>query len=1226
MMHDPAYNFYDVVAAADAYFATHPTGKGSGFKGYQRWKHENESKYYPSGDRSNIDPYFASNAFLEFERNNPTQRMAFTNGWRDLGPYNANNVTSHYSPGIGRVEDIYIDENNTNLMYMGSRSGGFWRTTDGGTNWQNTTDYLVASGVNAIGVSPTNPDSVLINVRNATNGYSHGVYRSTDGGLTFTQSNFNPTTLSMGGLGDNFAIYTIKYHPMVPDLVFIGTNNGVYRSYDNLQNWVQFYPSGDITDIYFHPTDASVVYMYDDDGGAANPNALLVSTDFGVNFTASADLVGNNNSRIRIATSADCPDCVYGASGNGYWKSTDQGATFTFLSNPGIGNGGFAVSDVDTSSVLGGYLDLHMSTDGGNTFNQRTWWANGTPDSTYVHADLRVAKCINGVYYVGTDGYFAKSADNGLSWERLNDGTGIREFYRAGLSQSNWLVQMAGSQDNGTSILLENGWIEWNGGDGMEAVIQPLNDAWMIGSWQYGTRNRTKDKGLSRQGIGTPQGGDWVAPMFIDPLHQMRVFHFSDSVFKSEEFGTGWEYVGDPGIGNIQDAAVSDKNSDIMVVKRSSNLMLSTDAGQTFTSISSGLPNYTITDVQFVPGSDQILVVSFNRYQIDNQKVYISYNRGYTWINITGNLGNMPVRSLAIDHTPAHNIYVGAEIGVYTKPLSGGNWTLYNPNLPNVSINELEIQYGTNVLRAITWGRGLWEYSLVGRQSYPSVLTTNITDTPTDIAPSASDPQDVTSVISYNGTISSAFVRWSDGNTSLDSTIAMVNTIDSTWLTLSPIPNFVEGTDVYFKVFAVGSTGDTTETYRFHYVTRPACISNGNMSWQTSVTYVGFNDIAKSSGKPSPYSDYRDTDSTEVRRNEMHDLTTNVNTDGAYTVHSRVWVDWNHDGDFIDPGEEYEMGSANNTSNGPTAFSPLTVTVPATAALGHTNMRVSARYASPATPCETGYDGEVEDYLLIVLPECPTAVTNLTETACETYTSPAGNIYTASGNYSDTLSGAYGCDSIVAIDLTINAAATNSLNEVACDSFFFNNQMLYADGLYTSNLQTSNGCDSTVTLNLLLESIDNTLNTTTTTLTANEGGVSYQWLLCDNGYVPIAGENGQSFTATSNGQYALALNNGVCYDTSMCFAVTTIGLAELALSDVQVYPNPTSSNVTVDLGQLYSDAQVSVKDVLGRTIAQYNMNNRQQINIALDGAAAVYFLHVVAGTQEKTIRVIKTHD
>jgi len=854
MMNNPNANFYDVCAEADAYFETHDKGKGSGWKGYQRWKAENESKFFPSGDRSQSDPHFAVNAYRQFLQNNPggNGKESFDNGWRDLGPWSVDNITSHYSPGIGRVEAFWVNPTNDQHLYMGSRSGGFWRSLDGGTSWLNSTDTLFAAGVNTIAVSPTNPDSILINVRNGGNRTTHGVYRSADGGLTWNESAFNPTNLGWGGLGTNSQIYKIVYHPTIANLVFVGTNTGLYRSDDNLQTWTQPMTNGSITDIEFHPSDPTTIYMYDNWGGSAFGNNVLRSLDTGMTFIPSVNIPGNSGSEGHIAVSPACDSCVYFASNNGVWTSTDNGIFFTLNSVPDQACDGFAVSGSNPNVMIYGYLDMQGSNDGGNNFFDITSWALGgsqTLPPDYVHADLRTAEWVNGAFYVGTDGYLCKSTDDGATWTQLNNGTGIREFYASGLSQSDWTVQMSGSQDNGTSILDATGWIEWNGGDGMEAIIQPLRPDWMVGSWQFGTRQITRDAGQSRQGANNPEGGsgeaDWQAPLLFDPNQQMDAIHFASSIYKSSSFGDdNWGLVGSPGIGLIKVAAIAENNSDIIAIARNSTFRLSTDGGQTFNVTSNQLPNYSITDITFDPNDDSTLIVTYNRYQNDNQKIYLSHDLGANWTNITDNLGNMPIRTVVIDHSKDSYIYVGGEIGVYSRAMEGpATWNLYSPNLPNCTVRDLEIQYGSNVLRASTWGRGLWEYTLENRNEYPSITTTEISEFPMQIVPAPLTDQYVTARISYEQTLSSVFVKWSHGQATLDSTITMSNTVDSTWVSDEHIPHADLGEDVYFKVFSVGAFNDTTETYKFHYlsVQEPPVVVNPPDTMDTIIGIVESN-------------------------------------------------------------------------------------------------------------------------------------------------------------------------------------------------------------------------------------------------------------------------------------------------------------------------------------------------------------------------------------------------
>lgn len=988
LMEDMSVNFYEVCKSADNYFETHDKGKGSGWKGYQRWKNENEYKYYPSGDRSNIDPFFVKKEFTKFTEQNQIKN-SFNNGWEELGPSRIDSISGHYSAGLGRIEDHFVDPLNPDIMYIGSRSGGFWRTINGGVNWQVTTDFLFASGVNTITVSPTNSDSVLINIRNASNGNSHGIYRSVDGGQNWVESNFNPTTIGFGGLGSNFKIYEMKYHPRVHDLVFIGTSQGVYRSDDNLATWSLLLTSSDIEEIQFHPTNDNIVYLYDSYYWGSNKNVVMRSIDQGLSYSQSNIVVGNNDNRsVHFSVSTVCDDCLYWGSNNGVWISTDNGMNFTFRSNSTEDCGGFAVNDLDTTKMIYGYVDVDRSLDGGLTWTNATRWSLGSTNGAgsghhnsfqtstdYVHADLHPAKCVNGVFYIGTDGLFCKSTDNGLNWTNISQGIGVRENYKLGASQSNHFRSISGSQDNGTSIKHQNDWIEFNGGDGMEGLIHPLNDDWILGSYQYGSRYLSKNGGQSSSGVSPPGqsgsgNGGWEAPIAYDPNNQMTLYNFSHYIYKSEDFGSSWDSVGAPVsfTGTINQAAIAENNSNIIIISKGENIEKSVNGGIAFFDIQNTLPSSTIQDIVFDPNDDNVIIVVYSSYQNNGQKVYKTSNGGNSWVNITYNLGDMPIHSVVIDHSDASNIYLGGEIGVYTMPMNSSNWVLYNPNLPNTSVQELEIINGSNTLKAATWGRGMWEYSLVGRNDYPSILKTSITDQPTDELPLENVDQFVTSIVSMENAPTSMFVKWSINTPTFGTTIPMTNTLDSTWLSDTPIPNQVFGTKIYFKVFAVAN-GDTTETYKFMYTIKENtyCTSSGTMSYQGNVTLVDFATINNATGKTQPYTDYTDTDSTIVFIDSSYIMTVNLNTDGGnYTYYSTVWIDWNQDVVF-DANEMYQLGSAQNVSDMPTNLSPFTIQVPANAVLGSTVMRVVCKYNSYQTdPCVNGYDGEVEDYKINV--------------------------------------------------------------------------------------------------------------------------------------------------------------------------------------------------------------------------------------------------------------------
>ncbi|WP_027136956.1 VPS10 domain-containing protein [Gaetbulibacter saemankumensis] len=974
MMYDNSVNFYEVVKEAEKYFnglsKEEKSAKGSGWKGYQRWLYNNEFKYYPSGDRSGVDPFFISKSFkknkkehLEVSQKLAAQgKMLNTTGWEDLGPYYVGQVTGHYAVGLGRVETFYVDPNNDQRIYLGSRSGGFWKTLDGGTTWSGgSTDFLDASGVNTMAVSPTNPANILINVNNSQNQLSHGIYRSNDSGDNWSITNFNPSNLGWGGLGSDGRIYQIQYHPTTPNMVFVGTNKGLFRSTDDLATWTKV-ANYWVTSILFHPTNPDIIYATK----RTDANNILVSTNGGATFSQKA-FTGNTSEKLHLSVSADCPNCVFLSTSDGIWKSMDSGNTFSKVSTPGIGNyGGFVVCDTNSDDILLGSIDTHMSTDGGINFTKRTNWGQGNANyknnSKYVHADNRVAKSINGVFWIGTDGFLCKSTDKGINWERF-EGQGIRENYALGVSQSNSDRTITGSQDNGTSIKTETGWVEFYGGDGMEGIIHPLNDDWMIGSYQEGGRRKTQDGGIT-QSNATPAGqtGAWVAPLAYDPNNHMRVYHFGSNVYRSEDFGSTWTNVGAPNFtGVIWNAAIAQNNSQIMVVTKGVNIEKSTDGGATFNSIRSNLPNYQITDVAFDPNDDNVIVVTYGRYHDDNAKVYITTNQGVSWSNITYNLNNMPIRSVVIDHTDASNIYLGAEIGVYKKAMADNTWTLYNPGLPNTSINELEIVYGSNTLRGVSWGRGMWQHPLDGRASYPAIVETQITQQPTENLPIVDVDQYVTSTITYNGTLTNVYVAWSKDNPTFENTIPMSNISGDVWESNTPIPNYPEGTKVYFKVYAEGANSDISETYKFMYTVKPLSYCSASGTSGTGGDYINrvqLGNFENGSGQ-SLYSNYDNLGPIAIETGQQYTL--EIELAAVFSPDKAgAWIDFNRDGDFDDPNEAISMSAySNRVSTG-------TFTVPASALTDiPLKLRTRNTYNASVLPCGNAF-GEVEDYLVTV--------------------------------------------------------------------------------------------------------------------------------------------------------------------------------------------------------------------------------------------------------------------
>lgn len=203
-------------------------------------------------------------------------------------------------------------------------------------------------------------------------------------------------------------------------------------------------------------------------------------------------------------------------------------------------------------------------------------------------------------------------------------------------------------------------------------------------------------------------------------------------------------------------------------------------------------------------------------------------------------------------------------------------------------------------------------------------------------------------------------------------TLTLSKISGSTWLNIST-SGILSGTpasaDLGLNNFIVraddGNGGITDVTLQITVLTLlNYCVSNGDDTdgYYDGIRLVNFNTINNATPiEDNGYSDFTAI-STTVSQNSSYNLTVNINTDGNYTNHVFAWIDWNRDGDFVDAGESYDLGTAVNVSNGVSSLSPLAITIPAGATLGTTRMRVSTKYFFDPTSCEIGFDGEVEDY------------------------------------------------------------------------------------------------------------------------------------------------------------------------------------------------------------------------------------------------------------------------
>lgn len=487
----------------------------------------------------------------------------------------------------GRIDAVAVDPAHPWVIYVGTASGGLWKTINNGTTWKPVFDDQGTSSIGAVALAPSDPEVVWVGTGEANNRQSStfgdGVYKSLDGGATWTHV----------GLPETQHIGRIRVHPSNPGIAYVaalgklwGANpeRGVFRTTDGGKTWqkVLFIDiDTGVVDLAMDPLNSDILYAaayqrrrtsWGFSGGGPG-SGLYKTTDGGDTWKRlSRGLPEGPMGRIGLDVYQADPKIVCALVEHpkgGLFRSQDRGESWTKINDLNPRPMYYSQIRIDPSDsqriyVLGG--SFYFSEDGAKTFTENT---EMTP--TYdvgVHGDHHELWIdpSNGKHLIlGGDGGLYFSWDRSKTWEKINN-LPIAQFYSVGLDMQQPYFIYGGAQDThswgGPSAtrnqigILNSDWYQINFGDGMYQRVDPTDPNTVYTESQGGSIIRFDRRSGARKTIKPePEEGEdpyrfnWTAPIEISPHDPDMILLGGNRLFLSKDRGESWMATEDLSLG-----------------------------------------------------------------------------------------------------------------------------------------------------------------------------------------------------------------------------------------------------------------------------------------------------------------------------------------------------------------------------------------------------------------------------------------------------------------------------------------------------------------------------------------------------------------------------------------------------------------------------------------------------------------------------------------------------
>jgi photosystem II stability/assembly factor-like uncharacterized protein len=637
----------------------------------------------------------------------------------------------------GRVVDMDVVESDPYTMYVAGATGGLWRTTDNGINWTSIFDAPVHS-IGDVAVFQPNPAIIWVGTGERASrqsvGWGDGVYKSTDGGKTWTNM----------GLRTSMHIGRIQLHPTNPDIAWVaaqgsvwgpGGERGLFKTIDGGRTWTHVLKGDDdtgATDVALDWNDPTVLYAatyqrrrsaYGFDGGGPG-SALWKSTDGGTTWTkiTGNGLPAGEYGRIGIAVYRKNPRVVvvsieqgarYNASTAyiqrkaGLYRSDDAGATWTFLSdwNPRPMYASQPTIDPNDDQRVYMLNAYSFSDDGGKTFTAPRTTTHG--DDRFVWVNPKDSRHVIKL----DDGGIGISYDRGRSFLFVSS-LPLSQFYRVAVDNAVPFNVYGGLQDNGcwmgpsaswtTNGILNEHWSRLCGGDGFWVVPNPKNPRTVYSASQFlglqkndtrtwqaqdlrpgdstgrigGRRNwETWGKPGATQVLGNAMHpANWDSPIVVSPHDTNTLYVGMQHLFTSKDGGLTWKSLGDMTTG----------------VDRSTLPLMGRKPTESTLSLDDGVPYFPgVTALAESPLMKGLLYVG-----TDDGRFRVSRNGGATWTDAQTKFPGLPKDSWFAGVEPSHHapgtVYVTVDNHrsndmanyVYRSTDYGATWTRIEGDLP----------------------------------------------------------------------------------------------------------------------------------------------------------------------------------------------------------------------------------------------------------------------------------------------------------------------------------------------------------------------------------------------------------------------------------------------------------------------------------------------------------------------------------------------------------------